>query len=101
LAISFAFVDKFLAAGRASAPILLFFAWLCWVFSLALVLVSYYFSHLALRRAIRQVDEGHDKDLGGPFNTITKICNAAGGLAFITGLVIIAVFVLKNLGAKS
>jgi hypothetical protein len=99
LGVSFAFVDKFLTPGKISAPNLLFCAWFFWITSLTAVLVSYYFSHLALRHAIVEVDKGEPEKIHSKFNSMTKFCNAIGGIAFIVGLIMMAIFVVKNFGA--
>src|SRR5262245_17256947 len=57
LGISFAFVDKFIRQGPTIRPDLLVAAWTAWVASVGLVLVSFYVSGLALRKAINQTDE--------------------------------------------
>lgn len=100
LGVSFAFVRQFVGAGVASEPGVLFAAWICWIASLASVLLSHYFSTLAIRKAIEQLDAGAmgAERVGGHFDTAVAVLNGAGGLLFIAGLVVIAFFVRANLG---
>lgn len=100
LGVSFAFVRQFVGEGVASKPDFLFAAWICWIASLAAVLLSHYFSTLAIRKAIKQVDVGSIavQRPGGHFDTAVAAFNGAGGLLFIAGLVLIAFFVRANLG---
>ncbi len=77
-------------------------AWLCWAVSIASVLVSYFLSRHALRRAIDQVDAGEldRRRLGGGFTRATECANVASGATFIAGVVFIACFAINNLEAK-
>jgi len=100
LVISFSFLDKVIDIHGASRIRLLYYSWFFWSLSLILVLSSYYFSHLALRKAMRELikDEIDAKPLGGKFDSVTKFCNASGALSFIVGFVLMAVFVWTNVG---
>ena len=100
LGVSFAFVKDFLSGATPVRVPLLVGAWACWVGSLALVLASHYFSVLATRTAIKQVDAGriYGQPPGRAFGALTDWLNVVGGLAFIAGLVFIALFVNANLG---
>jgi hypothetical protein len=99
LGISFAFIKDIVNTDILVNPLLLILSWICWGLSVAVVLVSYYTSHLALRKAIRQVDVGDiRKSLpGGIADYITAICNALGGILFFIGIVLISVFVWHNM----
>jgi hypothetical protein len=98
LGISFAFVQDFIS-GDPVARILLLVAWLSWILSLSLVLVSHYLSTLAMRKAIEQVDDGtiYDGAVGGAYDDWLRKLNASGGVAFIIGVVMIAIFAFCNL----
>lgn len=100
LGISFAFLENVVGTKAIVFPNLLFSSWICWAVSILCVLASYFTSHLALRRAIQQVDDGtiYEKRLGGCTDLITKVCNAAGGLLFFIGVILMASFVYKNIG---
>jgi hypothetical protein len=103
LGVSFAFVDWVATDGTVLSPVLLFLSWLSWGVSVGAVLISYYFSQKALRRAMVQVDaaleRGEDVESrpGGWFATLTGICNVLGGVLFVAGVVLIAIFVHRNL----
>ncbi|MFC1862884.1 hypothetical protein ACFL1Z_02905 [Thermodesulfobacteriota bacterium] len=103
LGISFAFIEKVIGTDHITYPELLFTSWLSWAISILFVLISYFTSHLALRRAINQVDAGtiYDQPAGGCMNKITKICNAAGGILFIVGVILMALFVFQNIGGQN
>ena len=100
LGISFAFLENVVGTSAIVSPTLLFSSWICWAFSILCVLASYFTSHLALRSAIQKVDAGtiYQKRPGGFIDLITKFCNAAGGLLFFVGVILIALFVYKNIG---
>jgi hypothetical protein len=99
LGVSFAFVNQFLGEEPPVATAALIVAWACWIASLAGVLLSHYFSTLALRKAVRQVDEGTIlmESVGGRFDKAVAVLNAAGGILFIAGLIAIGYFVTSNL----
>ena len=99
LGISFAFVKDIVGSDITTNPLLLFLSWLCWGLSVMFVLISYYTSHLALRKAIEQVDTEkiHDSQPGGIADRVTAFCNALGGILFIAGVVLISTFVWLNL----
>jgi hypothetical protein len=100
LGVSFAFIRDVVGPRPWADTTLMFAAWLCWGISVAAVLASYYFSHIALRRAIAQVDDDtiYVRRPGGACTIVIYICNASGGLLFLVGVVLIAVFVSANLG---
>ena len=102
LAVSFAFVEKFLQPDRVGSRWLLLLAWMAWAASVAAVLASYFFSHRALRVAIDQCDQGGSpipRKPGGRFAKATEVLNVMGGSLFIFGVALIAVFATLNLGA--
>jgi len=90
LAISFAFIEKLIETGTPQSLSALKVAWVAWIASLACVLISHYFSALAMRRAIKQADMdkvwfgGHP---GGGYEVAILILNAAGGLLFVVGAI--------------
>jgi len=100
LGISFAFLENVVGTNAIVSPNLLFSSWICWAVSILCILTSYFTSHLALRRAIQQVDDEtiYEKRPGGYTDLITKFCNAAGGLLFFIGVILMALFVYKNIG---
>ena len=54
-AVSLLFIEK-ITTGQISHAWLLLTAWLCWLFSIAAVLISYFSSQKALQKAIDQCD---------------------------------------------
>lgn len=99
LGISFVFLKDVIGSNPISQPSLLLGAWLAWAFSTFSVLTSYYLSHLALRRAISQVDDGsiYSQAPGGPFARLTAILNASGAVLFLVGVCCITAFAGCNL----
>jgi len=99
LGISFTFLKEMTKPGAAVNLHFLILAWGSLVASLAIILASHYTSHLALTTAIAQVDrnEACKARVGGWFNTLTAVLNALGALTCLSGLVLMAVFVFKNM----
>lgn len=99
LGISFAFLDKVLRDRVPQKPKALVFAWILWTLSLTLVLASHYFSALAMRKAIQQVDAGRMglETPGGFYDWLIKWANALGGIAFVAGVIAMACFVYAKL----
>lgn len=101
LAVSFAFLEKVVGSGPAKAPELLFSAWVLWAASITCVMISYLLSRQALRKAITQVDIKaiHIRRPGGLMSLATEALNVASGTIFIIGVIVAAIFVLRNLRA--
>lgn len=101
LGLSFAFIKNVVPLAEAASKHLLVFAWFTWGLSITSVLVSHFFSVLALRAQIDAVDA--NKDLKRPkiYDFVTSLCNAAGGLLFIIGVLLLAHFVNVNFEAKN
>lgn len=99
LGISFAFVSNFLDKSKIICSGWLITAWISWGVSVTAVLFSFFFSILALRKAIKQVDNRtiREERPGGSFDTITAVLNAAGGLLFLVGVISIITFVIANM----
>jgi hypothetical protein len=99
LAISLAFVKDIVPLPTACAHILLVLAWFAWAASLACVLVSLFTSILAFRRAVDQLDDDqiYLQHPGGLCDLLTCWLNVLSGLLFLAGLVLLLVFVLRNL----
>ncbi|MBK8401432.1 MAG: hypothetical protein IPL29_10390 [Propionivibrio sp.] len=102
LGISFAFLKDIVGPQTIVLSGFLLAAWLAWAFSTFSVLTSYYLSHLALRRAISQVDDGtiFKKPPGGVFACLTAILNGTGAVLFLVGVCCITVFTVANLPTK-
>ncbi len=102
LGISFVFLKDVIGPKPIDDPHFLFFAWVSWGFSTMCVLASYFMSHLALRRAIKQVDDGSiwKRKAGGPFRILTAVLNASGAVLFLVGVCSITLFASANLSQK-
>ncbi len=102
LGISFVFVKDIIGKDHIIDTYLLVLAWLSWGFSSFSILLSFYLSHLALRSAIRQVDEGtiNSKNAGGIFSIITERLNVFGAILFLLGILFITFFASSNLLTK-
>ena len=74
-------------------------ACISWILSLLLTLLSFYFSHLAMRHAQRRFKKGirNEKALRGRLGTAILFLNPASGLSFMIGLTAMSVFVTTNL----
>jgi len=97
LGVSFAFVTNFVERGSMQASGLLVGAWMCWAFSVTATLFSHWTSHLALRRAIRDLDSGSSpRRPSGWFDVLTANLNLLAGLLFLAGVVSVAYFVWRN-----
>jgi hypothetical protein len=71
-------------------------SWILWGLSVTSVLVSFFFSQLALRKAVEQLDNG--KNPGNYYDNVTKYLNALGGLCFFGGVISMVIFAAKNMG---
>jgi len=99
LGISFAFIKDIVGSGPfVGAPFLLL-SWVSWGVSMVAVLLSYFSSHLALRWAIKQVDNKniYNERPGGCYDRITAVLNGLGVLLFIVGVILIICFISQNL----
>ncbi|MDR6520587.1 hypothetical protein J2789_003273 [Variovorax paradoxus] len=94
LGISFAFLKDVIGSNPVAYPFFLFTAWVTWGFSTFSVLASYHLSHLALRKAIRQVDEGliYKQRAGAAFAIWTARLNETGAVLFLIGVLCITIF---------
>lgn len=100
LGITFAFVRDIIGSSPIQHPWLLFWAWITWAISITIALYSFFFSQLANRKAIKQLDEGriHQEAPGGFFDRITALFNILSGLFFLIGVVLTVLFVARNFG---
>ena len=89
----------------ASQPVLVWAvvtAWSLWAVSIASVVLSYFFSRIALRKAIEQVDrDDFSGGVGGRATSVTHFLNWLSGLLFILGIVFLIIFAGNNIGEKT
>lgn len=99
LGISFAFIKDIVGDQPIIQPQFLLYSWIVWGISVTCVLISFYFSGQALRQAIKQVDAGkiHSQTPGGTYSKLTALLNALGGILFLAGVILIAIFISQNL----
>jgi hypothetical protein len=98
LGVSITFVKDIIGPGMLLGKRALLWSWGCWVASLLMVLLSYYFSQLTLSRAIAELDAGlNPQRPGGVYRKFTLLLNALSGLLFFVGLILFIIFVSKNL----
>lgn len=99
LGLSITFIHDIVELNAATYKSLLFVAWVFWTMSMASVMLSHVMSHQALRRTIKQVDDGslYEKKPGGVFDWGTSILNSVSGLAFLAGTILMIIFVYTNI----
>jgi hypothetical protein len=74
-------------------------AWGSWAASITTVILSYYLSRTALRKAIAQTDANDfSGGVGGLASKATEVCNISSGVFFIIGVVCLITFTVKNFG---
>lgn len=95
LGISFTFLKDIVSVENAIAIIWLIGAWVLWAISVSAILWSFFSSRIALRNAIKAIDEGRNPE--NKVDSMTTILNLLSGILFIVGLICIIVFVTKNL----
>lgn len=101
LGLSFAFTRNIVGNGDIIHASYLFTAWVAWALSSTSVLLSFFTSTLALRRAIRQLDlRGDMKRPGGWWDISTSTLNAISLLLFAFGLAMMIVFLWHNWNLK-
>ena len=102
LGISFVFLKDVIGPNPVVEPSLLFGAWVAWGSSTFCVLASYYASHLALRKAIKQIDAKtiRGQRPGGWYSRLTAFLNAVGAILFLVGVCSITLFANANLKSK-
>ena len=102
--VSFAFVNDIVGRDPQYMECLLS-AWAAWGLSITAVLFSFYFSNLALRKTVMQVDatvkqvdaeEAYSSSPGGFFSKVTAVLNAIGGVLFLVGVIFLVIFVSGN-----
>ena len=94
LGVTFAFFKDFADKFPVAHPNFIIWAWVCWVFSLTTILISFYTSARALRRTIEELDSNKLRSQqGGLWNRATQALNFLGGAAFVIGVVFAICFV--------
>ena len=99
LGVSFAFVERFIGDDPPRVLWTLMVAWVVWVCSLAFVLGSHFFSTMAMRATVVQLDDGkiYTEPVGGASHPVLVWLNVLGGATFILGAFLAGVFVWYTL----
>jgi hypothetical protein len=102
LGLSFAFTKNIIGTGEIIHSGYLLAAWITWAASSASVLISFFVSTLALRKAIKQLDRGTIgmERPGGWWDRATSCLNLMGLLLFLIGVSMMIVFLSHNLDLK-
>lgn len=100
IGLTFAFLKDI---GTLQHIIFLLAAWTFWGVSITCVVCSHYFSHLAMRRALKDLNAerlNYDKP-GGCWDTAINILNPVAGGLFLAGLVSLLFFVSYNVKSET
>lgn len=102
LGISFVFLKDVIGSNPVIDSNYLLASWVCWALSALSVLISFYLSQLALRKAIKQVDAGtiYSETAGGVYSKITSTLNVCGAILFFVGVCCITFFAESNLSNR-
>jgi len=99
LGLSFTFIKEIVGTEHVVHGSCLLAAWIGWGLSATVVLLSFFTSQLALRKAIKQLDNkklGMERP-GGFHDLVTAFLNASGLVLFLFGLVMMISFLTFNL----
>ncbi len=97
LGVSFAFIKDIVKLDETTGRSLLLLAWVSWGFSIVSILVSYYLSHLAMGRAIADVDARRTIHRSWA-SRLTSFLTASSIVTFLLGVLLLAAFVRLNFG---
>jgi hypothetical protein len=107
LGLSFVFTKDVVGPQNIVHHAFLLWAWICWGLSSTAILLSFFTSQQALRRAIQQLDAGaltsceKMETPGGWFDTITGALNFSGLMLFLCGLGMMITFLGFNVGRRA
>lgn len=99
LGLTIAFIKDIIGDDPVVSSKLIFWAWILWGISITAILISFYSSTFALRKAIKRFDDGNIQKIeaGDWRDSVTGILNAIGGITFVVGVVLAAIFTYLNL----
>jgi len=100
--LSFAFTKDIVGTTHLVHSIYLLLAWAAWTASSTSVLMSFFTSQRACRKAVRQLDAVGKVPPrpGGWLDFGTEILNIAGLALFVVGLLMMVIFLNHNLNLK-
>jgi len=101
LGISISLTNNIIPISTSQNKPLLFFAWIFWVVSLIVLLVSHLLSASAWNKTIDQIDSDKlplkNEKPGEPYNLLVSVCNYGGLSFFVIGLILFISYILINL----
>lgn len=98
LGISLIFYKEVIGNESPVCSDLLIYSWSAWAASIGVVVISYFFSRLALHKAIEQTDQGDfSGGVGGWAATVTHYANALSGILFVIGISLFIGFSSQNI----
>lgn len=101
LGISLVFYKEVIGEKNPICHDLLVWSWAAWTASIASVVISYYLSRKALRKAIEQTDENDfSEGPGGWAANCTSYANALSGILFVVGISLFITFSAHNIEDK-
>jgi hypothetical protein len=100
LGISFVFIRDVIGPGQIIEPKFLIISWLSWAVAISSILISFFTSGKALRKAIDDTDADtiHLTFSKNWWSKATRIFNFLGGLTFLLGVFFLVIFVSLNIG---
>lgn len=102
LGLSIIFFKEVLGGKAPVHSEILVYSWVAWASSIATVVLSYFLSRLALRKAIEQTDNNDFRaGVGGWAAKLTAYTNALSGLLFIVGIGLFISFSAQNIEGKN
>lgn len=87
LAISLVFIKDIVGKAEPALVWTVIVAWGFWAASIAIVVISYFSSRMAMRKAIDQLDRNDSGHIGGLASKVTQSLNVMSGLFFVVGIV--------------
>jgi len=99
--ISFAFLEKFVKPENVQWKSILIFSWSSWAASILIALIAFYLAPIAFNIAIKQVDDGtiYSQHPGRCADKAVSKLNFFSMLLFISGIILIIIFIALNYGS--
>ena len=102
LGISLVFIKDIIGAAQPLFLWCVVVAWSLWAFSIMSVVISYFTSGIALRKATAQHDKKEENQgrPGGCAAIVTQIFNILSGSSFVIGIVFFIIFSANNIEGR-
>lgn len=103
LGVSLVFIREFIGEGPVASPGAIILAWSLLASSVGCVLLGFYLSRFALRKAMSQIDEEtiHSEKPGGKISAAVEILNGTSGVLLLLGIGSVIYFATHNLPVDS